>query len=131
MAWTDPHAEMSETEKLEEQLKELPPRDHMIVVGVMTLCSAFKQADKIEISHFRDLAWALAKSTKHVAEMDTLNFLIKNLKDAPAETTVRDVVTLLAMMSLKAQEVADKCVRDTMRLVALLPSEMGEPDARK
>ena len=125
MSWTDPRAEQSESEKLEEQLQKLTPRDHMVVVAALALCTAHKDAGKFEPSLFKDLSFALGKSIKHTAEMDTLTFLIKNLKGAPAETTVQDVVTLLRMMALKAQEVADTTVRDAQKLVALLPSESG------
>ena len=123
MSWTTPRAELSEQDKIFEQLKGLPMRDHTVVVGVLSLTAAFKDHDKIEASHFKDLAFAVGNTIKHASTLDTLQFLSAQLKKAPEATTVAGVVLLLSMMARSAQEMAEKATTETMKLVALLPSE--------
>jgi hypothetical protein len=130
MPWTDPVPELSEDEKIFEELKELPIRDHTVVVGVMTLITAFTDASKIEASFFKDLSFAVGKTIKHATTLDTLNFLVKQLEKFP-ETSIKieDLILLLSMMMVGAKTQAEKATTDTMRLVALLPDEAD--DARK
>jgi len=131
--WTEPRAELSAEEKILEQLSALSPRDHAIAVACMTLMGAFRDAGKIDASHFKDLAFAICKSVSYTTDIGTLQFLKKQLAKAPAQTTVADVVVVLNMMGLRSIEAADNALRDVQRLVALLPSESGNgaPDASK
>lgn len=125
MSWTTPHAELSAEEKLHEKLKQLPMRDHVAVLVTITLCSAFAQKEQIEASHFKDMVYAGTRSVKHAATFDTLQFLTAQLEKAPAETTAKEVLIILQMMSLKTLEQSDKAALDLQKLVALLPSEGG------
>lgn len=122
MSWTTP-PQMSEEDKLLEQLKELPLRDHTVVVISMTLIQAFEDASKIEPSFFKDLSFAACRMLKHATALDTLQFLAKHLQAAPKETTLQDILLLLSIMSLSAKEAAEWAATDTQKLVALLPSE--------
>ena len=131
MSWTTPQAELSAEDKLHEQLSKLPMREHVAVLVTMPLCSAFMQKEQIERSHFKDLAFAGARNVKHAATFDTLQFLTKQLEAAPEATTVKDVLIVLQMMSLKTLEQSDKAAADLQRLVSLLPSESGAPNASK
>ncbi len=125
MSWTTPQTELSAEDELYERLKALPMRDHVAVLVTMALCSAFAQKEQIGASHFKDLAYASTCNIKHVATFDALQFLTEQLEKAPAETTVKDVLIVLQMMSLKTLEQSDKAAADLQRLVALLPSEGG------
>jgi hypothetical protein len=129
MSWTDPTPELSAEDKLHEQLKGLPMRDHVSVLVTMTLLAA--QRDQIEPSHFKDLVWTSCRNVKLASAFDTLQFLTKQLEAAPDGTTAMDVLIVLQMMSLKTLEQSDRAAADLQKLVALLPSESGAPNARK
>jgi len=124
MGWTD-KKELSEQDKILEQLSGLPMRDYALVVLQLTLSQAFKDTTKIEPSHFRDLSLAALKAIKHVTTCDVLQFLMQQFEKAPANVTTQDVITLLAMMLLSTKGQAEKAMADAQRLVELLPGEQA------
>ncbi len=121
MGWTEP-LPLSESDRLAEELATLPMRDHVVMVTTMTLLEAFRVASKVEPDLFKDLCFASGRAIKHVATCDALKFLMEQLEKAPESVTVKDILLLLAAMGAQAQEHAETALRDTERLVRLLPS---------
>ena len=125
MGWTEP-LPLSESDRLAEELNNLPMRDHAVMVVTMTLLEAFRVASKIEPDHFKDLCFAGGRAIKHVATCDVLKFLMEHLTEhlekAPESVTVEDILLLLAAMGRQVQRQAEAALRDAERLVRLLPS---------
>lgn len=125
--WNNPILELTEEEKINEQIDALPPRDQALVMTGITLQALFcsEGNERPSVSHHKDIMFALLKLIKHSTSMDLGKLLNAQLDRVPEGAQSIPIGVLRKMFSLiiaGSGAEAEKAAGDAERLIALLPN---------